>query len=318
MIIGNERAIRLLNYSKESPTHILKGPMGVGKATIAKALAKSYLCMEKKKKCACISCRKFKSGNHPDYIYIGLKEKENSIKVEDIMPVIHEIMTKPMESAFKVILIDDADSMTVEAQNKLLKTIEDVPEYIKILLVAHSSLLPTIESRCIVHHFYSLSPDEMSTFADNIGLTGFRKELLLGMANGSPGVLVRLNEGPIIDYFSRTIDMISKKASVSEVLETNGLLKEKDSESIIEVLGRDIVYYVNGLYMLLLDLLNVSLGEHPRMYKSKSEDLKKVKYDKNTVISAMNYLNPIILYTNDPYKEITGERLIKLFDIIFN
>lgn len=318
MIIGNERAIRLLNYSKESPTHILKGPMGVGKATIAKALAKSYLCMEKKKKCACISCRKFKSGNHPDYIYIGLKEKENSIKVEDIMPVIHEIMTKPMESAFKVILIDDADSMTVEAQNKLLKTIEDVPEYIKILLVAHSSLLPTIESRCIVHHFYGLSTEEMEAFAEKIGLTGFKKELLMGMANGSPGVLVRLKEGPIMDYFSKTIDLVTNRADVSKALEVNGLLKEKDGNSVLTVLGKDIVYYVNGLYLLLSDLLNVSLGESPKMYKSKSSDLKKVNYDANTVVTAMNYLSPIILYSNDPYKEITDERLIKLFDIILS
>lgn len=315
-MIGNERAIKLLNCSKHSPTHILKGPKGLGKATIAKSLAKHYLCSTHENSCDCLSCRKFSSGNHPDYIYIGVKEDETSIKVEKIMPIIQESLSVPLESMYKVIVIDDADVMTVEAQNKLLKTVEDIPLYMKIIFVAHKSLLPTIESRCIIHCFYPLNDELMKLFVDEFKLDDFSKEILIAISDGSPGIAMKLKDSPIVDYFSKCVSLILNKGSVQELLTAHGLLKEKDKDSIITILDDDMVCYLKGLYRLFYDLLSYDLGEKYYCFKSKATEIKATGrfYDKVKIIDIIKYLDSLLINN----KIISDVALIKLFDLIIN
>lgn len=315
-MIGNERAIKLLNCSKNSPTHILKGPKGLGKATIAKSLANHYLCSTHENNCDCLSCRKFRSGNHPDYIYIGVNEEETSIKVEKILPIIQESLSAPLESTYKVIVIDDADVMTVEAQNKLLKTVEDIPTYMKMIFVAHKPLLPTIESRCINHYFNPLNDELMKKFVDELDLDEFSKEILLALSDGSPGIAMKLKDSSIISYFSTCINLILNKGSAQELLTAHGLLKEKDKDSIITVLNNDMVFYLKGLYRLFYDLLSCDLGVNYYCFKSKATEIKAAGgfYDKVKIIDIIKYLDSLLINN----KIISDVALIKLFDLIIN
>ena len=100
----------------------------------------------------CRSCRQAAGGNQPDIIRI-MHEKPNTIGVGDIRTQVNDdIMIRPYSSKYKIYIIADADMMSVEAQNALLKTIEEPPEYAVIMLLTENAetLLPTIRSRCVM------------------------------------------------------------------------------------------------------------------------------------------------------------------------
>ncbi len=117
----------------------------------AKKYAKMILCLaEEKDSCGkCKSCIMFEDDNNPDYFEIN-KEPSESIKIDEIREILERIIEKPIISKKKVYIINNAEKMTVEAQNCLLKTLEEPPEFITIILVANneSTILTTIKSRC--------------------------------------------------------------------------------------------------------------------------------------------------------------------------
>ena len=137
-IIGNDKVKAFLNKQIEE-NHILHsylfvGIDGIGKTLFAKEYAKKILCIDKKETEDCISCIKWNSNNHPDFYQI---EPENrTIKIEQIRAMQERISEKPITSSRKVYLIIDSDTMTKEAQNCLLKTLEEPPEYASIILIA--------------------------------------------------------------------------------------------------------------------------------------------------------------------------------------
>lgn len=127
---------------------------GIGKSEnykYAKKFAKMILCLsEEGKSCEyCKSCLSFEDDNHPDYFEIN-KEKTESIKIDEIREMQTKIIEKPITSLKKVYVINNAENMTKEAQNSLLKTLEEPPEFVTIILVVNNenSILTTIKSRC--------------------------------------------------------------------------------------------------------------------------------------------------------------------------
>lgn len=149
---------------------ILQGDKGLGKRTLSKIIAKAILCMDKNMEtmecCGkCSSCLKFDENNHPDVLYLKLDMKKNnsekgadtkkakSIGVDKVKEIVHKnTEIKPYESKNKIFIIENAELMTVQAQNTLLKTIEEPNKYnIFILLAENEKLfLQTILSRCIM------------------------------------------------------------------------------------------------------------------------------------------------------------------------
>ena len=106
----------------------------------------------------CQSCRQALSGNQPDIIRVT-HEKPNTISVDDIREQVNnDIVIKPYSSKYKVYIIDEAEKMTVQAQNALLKTIEEPPEYAVILFLTNTLdvLLQTVRSRCIIMNLRSV------------------------------------------------------------------------------------------------------------------------------------------------------------------
>ena len=156
-ILGDEQIIEhfknAITTDKVSHAYIISGEKDSGKKMLAEAFAATLLC-ETNGRDACGECRSCKQAvdhNHPDIRYVT-HEKPTTISVEDIRQQINnDIVIKPYASAHKIYIVDQAEKMNKMAQNALLKTIEEPPEYGVILLLTTNAagFLPTILSRCV-------------------------------------------------------------------------------------------------------------------------------------------------------------------------
>lgn len=177
-IIGNDKNKVFLNkiISSNNTVHsyMFEGIEGIGKSIFARDFAKMLLCTgENKTDCkTCKSCLEFDNNNNPDCIQI--KPEGKVIKIEQIRHMQEKILEKPIVSDKKVYIIDDADFMTKEAQNCLLKTLEEPPKYAIIILVLsnESKILNTIKSRCMRIIFEKLKKEELKKYA----LENFNKD----------------------------------------------------------------------------------------------------------------------------------------------
>lgn len=152
-IIGHERVIEALKNSIKhnsiSHAYLFKGEKGIGKTLISYVFSKALLCTEDgEKPCGiCLSCKRFETGNNPDFFHI--EPEKNMIRKTEIENIQNEMTTSPINSNKKVIIIEEAHLMNKESANKLLKTLEEPPSFIHIILTSSYffKLLPTILSR---------------------------------------------------------------------------------------------------------------------------------------------------------------------------
>ena len=138
------------------------GKDSIGKSLFAKEFAKAILCLDKEKPCnKCKSCIEFNTYNNPDFNI--LEPEANSIKTDKIRELTKKVYEKPVISDRKVYIINDSNCMTKEAQNSLLKTLEEPPEYVTIILITSNEniFLPTIKSRCTKILFNRLTNEEL-------------------------------------------------------------------------------------------------------------------------------------------------------------
>lgn len=169
-IIGHKEQInflqKMLMTGKLSHSYIFEGVSGIGKKAIGLAFAKLIFCNEEAAiHCdTCDSCKRFESGNHPDFMMIVPDGK--SIKNEQIEQFQEFVSIKPYLGNHKVILIDEASTMTVSAQNRILKTLEEAPKNVVIIFVCDtmSALLATIVSRCQSIRFNRLEGQMMASY----------------------------------------------------------------------------------------------------------------------------------------------------------
>ena len=165
-VIGRESLTEYMRAAagtdKLSHAYIFEGEKGIGKLFLAKYFAKLILCTDKKNleyglkrvsACGvCISCKQTNSGNNPDIIYVE-HENPKLISVDDIRKqVIADVGILPFSSKYKIYIIKDAEKMNEQAQNAILKTIEEPPEYVIIILLSANKgkLLQTVKSRCVL------------------------------------------------------------------------------------------------------------------------------------------------------------------------
>ena len=198
-LIGNEQVKETLNniIQNNSLTHsyMFVGPSGVGKTLFAKEFAKMILCENKETKpCGkCKSCIELQNNNNPDLIEI---EPENTaIKIEQIRQMQSKILEKPIISDKKVYIIKDADQMTKDASNCLLKTLEEPPSFITIIMTGtnESLFLNTIKSRCVKIAFNKIQDNILKKFLENnYGFT--INDNILKACEGSIEKAIRVNE----------------------------------------------------------------------------------------------------------------------------
>ncbi|MFV0519177.1 MAG: ATP-binding protein [Lachnospirales bacterium] len=153
-ILGNENLIKNMQTLAENQTfshsYIIEGIRGSGKSLLSDFFAKAILCEGENKPCGtCLSCISFDTENNPDFF--KFKRDKQSFGIDIIRDNFSQVLNiKPFRSKYKVVIIEEADTLTVQAQNAILKSIEEPPSYMVFILIAESSkfLLPTIVSRC--------------------------------------------------------------------------------------------------------------------------------------------------------------------------
>ena len=195
-IIGQEQIkehlCSALSTGKVSHAYIINGEKSSGKEFIARVFSMALQCeSEGTEPCQeCHSCRQALSGNHPDIIRV-VHEKPNSISVDDIREQVNSsVAIKPYGSPRKVYLINEAEKMTVQAQNALLKTLEEPPEYVVILLLVSNvnALLPTILSRCVVLNMKPVSDSLVKQYlCTQLQVPDYKAEVCAAFARGNVG-----------------------------------------------------------------------------------------------------------------------------------
>ena len=200
-ILGNEMVKdhfkKAIQNHKISHAYILTGEAGMGRKSIANAFAMTLLCEKGgSEPCMmCHSCKQVMSGNHPDLIYVT-HEKPGSIGVDDVREQINDtIMIRPYSSYYKIYIVDEAEKMNTQAQNALLKTIEDPPAYgIIILLTTNAdTFLQTILSRCVRLDFRPLRDTLVTQYLqEKYDLTDYECRFATAFAQGKIGRAVTI------------------------------------------------------------------------------------------------------------------------------
>lgn len=195
-IIGQEQLKEHLqnaiSMNKVSHAYIINGERSSGKEFIAKVFAMTLQCENGGTQACgeCHSCKQALSKNHPDIIYVS-HDKPNTIGVEDIrMQINNDIGIKPYSAPKKIYIMNEGEKMTVQAQNALLKTLEEPPEYAVILILTTNidSLLPTILSRCVVLNMKPVPDQKVKNFLmEELEVPDYKANICVAFARGNIG-----------------------------------------------------------------------------------------------------------------------------------
>ena len=226
-ILGNEKIRHHLRESiiKQSISHayILAGDNGIGKSKIAREFAMELIC-EKHTGCGeCPACRQFLADAYPDFFYMNAEGKE-SIGIDRIREnIVNDVSIRPYHGKVKIYIIDEADKMTVGAQNALLKTIEEPPEYVVILLLVRnmSLLLETIRSRCIKLLLSAVSNDRIKSWLVEKGISEDVATVVASYSNGAPGIAKVMAESEdFAGMYNQNVEFLKKisEASINDIL----------------------------------------------------------------------------------------------------
>ena len=217
---------------KISHAYILNGETGSGRHMLAEAFTKTLLCENQKEKDACDickSCLQAESGNHPDIRYIT--HEKASISVDDIREQLNnDIQIKPYSSDHKVYIIPEANKMTEQAQNALLKTIEEPPAYAVIILITDNlnALLPTIQSRCITLNTKPVNKEQIADYLmKKLSMEPKQAQIAAGFCQGNMGKAIR---------FANSEDFHEMKEDILH------LLKQIDTMELPEIMD-----FIRGL-----------------------------------------------------------------------
>ncbi len=220
--IGQTRAVSLLKHSLEAGTlshaYLFLGPQHVGKMTLALNLAQALNCQSEDKPCLeCDSCKKIAAGTHSDVQVIGLvqDEEDNEAKLihtDQIKDVLHAASLPPFEGNQKVFIIDGAELLSIEAANRLLKTLEEPEAKITFILLTtnENRLLKTIISRCQRIELPPMSlAEETKTLVEKMQVKPEKARLLAGLSHGCIGwAITAANDEKILTQSRETLDQI--------------------------------------------------------------------------------------------------------------
>ena len=261
-IIGHEQIIGHLKNAialdKVSHAYIFNGPKLSGKMMLAEAFAMALQCEGEgtgTRPCLlCRSCKQAVDHNQPDIIYVS-HEKPNTIGVDDIRTQINnDIVIKPYSSRYKVYIVDEAEKMTVQAQNALLKTLEEPPEYGVIILMTSSleALLPTIQSRCVLLNMRPVRDELVQKYLmEQLQVPDYRAKLCTAFARGNIGQAKLLASSEDFDRVREEAVTLLKYINEMEITElaaavrkiTEYQLDMTDYLDIISVWYRDVLMF---------------------------------------------------------------------------
>lgn len=274
-----------------SHAHIIVGPDGIGKSNLANKFARNILGKLEEK----------------DYVdIINYRCKKVSFGVDDVREIVEEINKKPFEGDKKVIIIYDGNKLTVQAQNALLKTIEEPPHGVFIILLCESLelILDTIKSRCQIYKLSPLNKKEIRFYLDNINNSDFTEEEInaaIAYSEGIPGraeaFLKNSSLKELRNILEELLYLIIKSNSI-EILdfETKIVAFKDKKEDILNILAsfiRDIIVYkeiddvsgiINGDKVESIKKLAIEMS-----YKKLNNIIDKIGEARKSLLSNSNF-----------------------------
>ena len=268
-IIGHEQIKEHLQNAitmdKISHAYIINGPDKSGKKMLAEAFAMALQCetggtdgcME------CHSCKQAMNHNQPDILYVS-HEKPNTISVDDIRSQVNnDIGIKPYSSKYKIYIVDEAEKMNVQAQNALLKTIEEPPAYAVILLLTTNAdtFLPTILSRCVTLNIKVVPDEKIKKFLmKEYQIPDYQADVCVAFAQGNVGKAIQLAVSSDFNELKAAVLQLMKRLDDIEIYEMGAAIKQineykltiNDYFDLMMIWYRDILLFkatgdVNGL-----------------------------------------------------------------------
>lgn len=259
-IIGHDTIKEHLKKAIESDhvshAYILTGETGMGRKSLANAFAMTLLCEKgKSEPCMeCHACKQVMSSNHPDLIFVG-HEKPGSIGVDDIREQINDtIMIRPYSSYYKIYIVDEAEKMTVQAQNALLKTIEEPPAYAIIMLLTtnQEAFLPTILSRCVQLKLKPLKDSVVKSYLmGSLGIKESRADIYAAFARGNLGRAIHLASSEEFQLLYSELLHMLKHLKEMDIMELLFYIKKMKDENLdiydcldfMQLWYRDVLMY---------------------------------------------------------------------------
>jgi DNA polymerase-3 subunit delta' len=206
-MLGHQWAVELLQghvaRSEVRHAYLFTGSQGVGRRTLALRLAQALNCLQPPapgEPCLqCRPCQQIARMEHPDLAIVAAEQVGGTLKVDQVRELQHSLSLAPYEARFRVAVLLRFEEAHTSAANALLKTLEEPPGQVVLILTAESaeSLLPTIVSRCEVLRLRPLGLQEVSQgLQDRWGLSPEEGRLLAHIAGGRPGYALRLHQNP--------------------------------------------------------------------------------------------------------------------------
>lgn len=278
-VVGHENIINYfqnaIRIQKFSHAYILNGEDGMGKNLLASIFAAALQCeAHDVNPCGvCKSCLQAVSGNHPDIKHIT--HEKASISVDDIRNQLNnDVQIKPYSSKYKVYIIDEAEKLTEQAQNALLKTIEEPPEYAIILLLTNNSnlFLETIVSRCVNLNLKAVPKESIKKYLmEQVKVPDYQAELSATFSNGNLGKAIQLSNSEEFSFMKEEVVRLMKSVDdyeLSQIMET--IKKIAENKSVIHsYLDLILIWYRDVL------MFKATMDANLIFYKDEVQDIKK-------------------------------------------
>ena len=259
-VVGHQEIIthlqNAISMNKVSHAYLFGGESGSGKKMMASLFAMTLQCEKHGvEPCMeCPSCKKAQSQNHPDIIYVK-HEKPNTISIDEIREqLINDVMIKPYSSPYKIYIIDEAQKLTLQAQNALLKTIEEPPAYAVFLLLTENAemLLPTINSRCVMLKLRNIKDTLIRKYLmENLEIPDYKADMCTAFAQGNVGRAIMLANSEHFNEIREEAVQLLKHIHDMELSEIVAAVKNisvykleiTDYLDIIMIWYRDVLLY---------------------------------------------------------------------------
>ena len=278
-IIGQEHIkehlLHAIGQNKVSHAYMIQGELGAGKEFIAKVFAQLLQCeVQGEKACeACRSCKQMHNKNHPDVIWVS-HEKPNTIGVDDIRQQINrDVDIKPYYGPKKIYIIPECEKMTVQAQNALLKTLEEPPAYALILLLTTNAdlMLPTILSRCVVLRMRPVKDRQIEEFLmNNLQIPDYKAKVCAAFARGNMGKAKSLAGSEDFENIKEEAVSLLKYINDMEISEIVAAIKK------ISEYKFDISNYLDIMMVWFRDILLFKATKDPNALIF-SEEIRAIK-----------------------------------------
>lgn len=308
-----ENAIKM---KKISHAYIINGEEGTGKMRLAVEFAKALQCVENNpddadkhlqfdfgmedtnktvtgRACGkCHSCKQTESKNQPDIKYITYEK--SGIGVDEIREQINDdIDIKPYSSKYKIYIVDDSEKMTVQAQNALLKTIEEPPEYAIIILLTTNAdmFLPTILSRCVLLNIRPVKEEIIKNqLISEYGVSSYQAGVAAVFSGGNPGKAVKLVTSEdfkeLKQHVTETLTTVERGGMdvITDCIKEASTFKKQmtDYFGLLRIWFRDVL-----LYKTTKDMDCLIFQDDCKLIKEMSE---KTEYaDLNIILKAIDF-----------------------------